>query len=541
MHSASSASPRSSISRLLQSRRQTLAAVALLAAIFVNLTPIWLVQYPPLQDYANHLARVYLIGNLSESAAPLQPYYSFHWLPYPNLFIDVVGPVLNLVFPIYVTGKILLSLYVIVWPLAIVFFWSSVSVAPRWPAWLLGLLTTYNYFFIAGFLNFCFGMALCLFTFGLWLRWRDALSLPRILLLAVMMEFTFLTHIYAFICLAMAFAAYEFAGFLRRGGLTFDARVFTPDFKKLLIGGALFVPPVITAIPWLRVAEKGSPPDLLAWPLHWIDKGTMAFAPLRSVLDRKLGIGSYLDIILLAMLVIFVVASLRRPWFRNPRLLAPLAAFTAFFWFHNEGALEGVNSDTRLILLIYAMAFAALNLQPRRAPLWLAAFALIFSARVAMLAAEWRASDVQLQAYAQSFDRMSAGARVCPAVVLHRSLPMRISPELHFPSYALIDRGAVLANIFAKPFQQPLRLEDSLYRTYQATFRRDRVNWSALAAQCDLLWTYDVPTTEAEANFGPRVFSSGKVNMYQRGAFAAAHSRDARAAIPVRATTPDSP
>ena len=56
------------------------AQIAVLAFVLLLLAslPIWTHPVPPLSDYANHLARMYVIANLGENAN-LAGYYEVHW------------------------------------------------------------------------------------------------------------------------------------------------------------------------------------------------------------------------------------------------------------------------------------------------------------------------------------------------------------------------------------------------------------------------------------------------------------------------------
>src|ERR671924_2144928 len=75
----------------------------------LSLVPVWSVQLPPLQDYPNHLARIYILTNLHNSAT-LQTFYQTNWGFIPNLAMDVLGPVLTTLMPIEVAGKVFISL-----------------------------------------------------------------------------------------------------------------------------------------------------------------------------------------------------------------------------------------------------------------------------------------------------------------------------------------------------------------------------------------------------------------------------------------------
>src|SRR5512137_1861145 len=51
--------------------------------------PVLRAEVPPLFDYPNHLARMYLLLHLPDSE-PLRRFYEQHWAPVPNLAMDAI-------------------------------------------------------------------------------------------------------------------------------------------------------------------------------------------------------------------------------------------------------------------------------------------------------------------------------------------------------------------------------------------------------------------------------------------------------------------
>ena len=63
---------------------------------------------PPLLDYPNHLARMYLLPHLPDAA--LARYYTVHWTPIPDLAMDGIVPFLAKVMPLEWAGKLFIAL-----------------------------------------------------------------------------------------------------------------------------------------------------------------------------------------------------------------------------------------------------------------------------------------------------------------------------------------------------------------------------------------------------------------------------------------------
>src|SRR5438552_590925 len=49
------------------------------------LLPVWLVRYPPLLDYPNHLARSFVLAHLNDPAFHFRGFYPAEWVPIPTL------------------------------------------------------------------------------------------------------------------------------------------------------------------------------------------------------------------------------------------------------------------------------------------------------------------------------------------------------------------------------------------------------------------------------------------------------------------------
>ena len=67
--------------------RKYAVVYGLLAAIV--LYPIAMVRVPGLEDYPNHLARMYILSHYNESEA-LQRFYEVRWRPIPYLGMDAI-------------------------------------------------------------------------------------------------------------------------------------------------------------------------------------------------------------------------------------------------------------------------------------------------------------------------------------------------------------------------------------------------------------------------------------------------------------------
>src|SRR5918992_2775158 len=82
----------------------------------LNLLPIWLVRFPPLQDYPYHLLRTHIIANYSNPAYDYHEKYILNFFPSPYSLVDYLAVILSWIFPLQFSWKLILSLYVILLP-----------------------------------------------------------------------------------------------------------------------------------------------------------------------------------------------------------------------------------------------------------------------------------------------------------------------------------------------------------------------------------------------------------------------------------------
>ena len=113
-----------------------------MAALIV--LPLIYTLVPPLQDYPNHLARMFALASLPGNET-LGRFYQVEWAAIPNLIMDLVVPPLVPVFGVYLAGRIFIGatlLLMLLGPMAL-----QRAVYGRWSAWpFVGGIFVYNGF-----------------------------------------------------------------------------------------------------------------------------------------------------------------------------------------------------------------------------------------------------------------------------------------------------------------------------------------------------------------------------------------------------------
>ena len=227
---------------------------AVLTLALCCLWPIWGLEFPPLQDYPQHLFLAHVNATYGNPAYNWQQYYLAELKPGPYVLFYLLVAALDHITSITTAGKLYLSLYIgLLAGLAVVLRKQSRSDNPPWGSLLLFPLAFHQMYFM-GFTNFLLSVPLLAFAV---LDHQRLISKPSamafirqtamIILLLLCHPFTILVYI----CLAGANALLPEPGVAKR------KYAFIPPVAT----GLLFLIWYVTALP----GSHGKMP-LLWWP-----------------------------------------------------------------------------------------------------------------------------------------------------------------------------------------------------------------------------------------------------------------------------------
>ncbi|HEX6199845.1 MAG TPA: hypothetical protein VF150_06230, partial [Thermoanaerobaculia bacterium] len=162
--------------------------------VALQLLAVWSVPFVPTQDGPAHLEiAAVLDGLLREPEGALSSYYALNRSPEPNLLADLLLAGLLRVAGCEAGEKLLLSLFLVLLPVAFVYCVRAV----RRDSAYLGVLVLplgMSFFFHMGFHNFCLAVPLSLFTLGFWLRHRESPSRGALAVFGLLLLTTALAH-----------------------------------------------------------------------------------------------------------------------------------------------------------------------------------------------------------------------------------------------------------------------------------------------------------------------------------------------------------
>jgi hypothetical protein len=182
------------------------ASLALILAML--LLPLFLADVPPLLDYPNHLARMFVLKHLPGDPV-LAQMYEAKWTILPNVGMDFLVLTLLSLLSLNVAGKIFIMLALILPMLGAVMLHRALfGVQSYWP--LSTALVAYNMIFLLGFLNFLVGIGLALVASAIWYRQRQqGLLAKRILLALIFALLIFFCHLIAWVFFGLLLLSIE--------------------------------------------------------------------------------------------------------------------------------------------------------------------------------------------------------------------------------------------------------------------------------------------------------------------------------------------
>ena len=459
------------------------------------LLPFFVIQILPFQDYPNHLARMYVLGHIADSAT-LQEYYQVSWEPIPNLAMDLIIPRMMLLFPVETAGKVFCAFILLsTAPAVTLLHYALHKKLSLWP--LLSMLFVYNSILVLGFLNYLLGLNLALAASALWILSRDRRAVYSIPVFSAVAMVLYFVHLAALGVYALIVFGHEIS-------VDLESRRRHAGKHK---------------IPWPAALLQFAPPLALfisSSPTFHINLGS---AGLLSVWFKIQGIYSIFDsgnrpidvpyFLLFATMAVAAV-SLRAISF-HARAGVAFWMLTGAFLAMPEVLFGSAYASYRLAIAVVLFAMAASDLRP--ANRWLigsaaAIVSVLFLLRTAVIVEEWRGFKEEHRQVLEAARVIQEGSRVLPYVVQENSNDFFMKPPiLHLATLAVVYRRAFVPTLFTDPAKQPLRISDKYQRLSWKWPRQDLSGdlfskslddpenplHESLVGEFDYVWLFSLP------------------------------------------------
>lgn len=434
-------------------------AIALTAAIAGLLLPVILVSHPPVLDYPNHWARLWLLSGAGRGT-PLDAMYGTDWAgTWTNIGTDLVaawvGPVLGA--GVVIPGLLALALISPVVGAATL----NRVIHGRWSAWQVGFaLFAWNTTFLMGFMNFQIGLGLALLAAA-----AESVIAKRGAPLAMVLRVVLVLG------LAVVHPAAAMFYLALLAGLAWGREAHGAFGPRLRRGLMLMAPPLLA----LGLFGLAMP----RFPAARVDAAVFDFGDA-FLMNKLTTLGSPLLTYSLLVDFTFVVGfwamvhalPVLRRWVGGVRMHAGLllaAGTLLLLGLVTPGVLGGTAfADWRFPVMALFTALAAIRPEwPGRAGLAIGAALLLLSlGRSAWIGSVWQARSADAAAVARALQPVPPGAAVLPAVLrlppsepYPLGRPLRGLPSFaHLPALAVPWRQAFVPTLFAERGKHVLRV-----------------------------------------------------------------------------------
>lgn len=441
-------------------------------ALFVVLAstlalPFLFVHEPPLLDYANHLARTFILNHLHDPAFHFSEYYRADWKPYPYVLWDLLLVAFQQLLPVEAAGKLLLMLTTVFLPVSVAWFlWQANRSEIKLS--LLACAMSYYVLFLWGFTAYHLSVGFCFLMVGTWLWYRRNPSVIRAVLFVIVSFLTYFAHLLGFASAAFILVLYELTSFEWREWLRLSCFLAPPSLLFLWARPGLSKQ---SSVEWRPIVEK----------LHSIrDLPTQGYD---ETLDK---------IFLGGLLLCFLIAVVRNRELRvNWRWLAVVLGFFGVFLLLPYGWGTSFDLDVRLVPPLCLLTLAVLRVGRRANAIAVLAVALTLL-RVFNITTGFQDETQKSAAMNHGIQQIVRNAKVFPLVDTCKDEDPLDYYYVHYWAYSVIRRGVISPYLFDIPGQTPMRTTYEPYTTdgYWGHCYDAQPDWSLVAADYDFIWSY---------------------------------------------------
>jgi hypothetical protein len=455
--------------------------------------PFLFVHEPPLLDYANHLARTFILNHLHDSSFQFSEYYQADWKPYPYILWDMLLVAFQQVLPVETAGKLLLVLTTVLLPVAVAWFlWQANRTEIKLS--LLGCALSYYVLFLWGFTAYHLGVDFCFLMVGTWLWYRRKPSTKRAAFFVFISFATYFAHLLGFASAAFILVLYELTSFNWREWLRLACFLAPPSLLFLWARPGLSTR---STVEWRPFTEKlqalrNIPTQGYDQTLDWIFVGGVALCILIAVVRNR---------------------ELRVNW----RWLAVTLGFFGVYLLLPYGWGTSFDLDVRLVPPLCLLTLAIFRVG-RRAN-WIAVLAVALTVlRVFNITTGFRDETQKSVAMNHGIEQIARNAKVFPLVDTCKDGDPLDYYYVHYWAYSVIRRGVISPYLFDIPGQTPMRITYEPYMSdgYWGHCYDVQPEWELVAADYDYIWSYgDNRYQRGISEVADKVFEESPLILYR--------------------------
>jgi len=449
-------------------------------ALCALIVPLYLVEVPPLVDLPNHLARVFILANYAETPF-FQQNFQIVYEPIPNLALDlIVVPLMN-VFDIFAANHLFLTLTIVLFALGCHLISAQKTEKYSFSAVPAAFLI-YGGTFFYGYVNYVFGIALFLVAFGLWLRWREKLSLKRFLMLVGLAFAIYLSHLSAFVFFGIAVFFVNVYDFFIR---VEERR----QWKFAAADCALFILPTIAFLTFMSGTGN-------AVAVRWNSlngKAIALFGPFRSY-------DLWLDLLCVALIASFFFWLIRQGQIVFDKRILSVSLFFLLIFLLSPNFFFTSDADARIVLPGFVLLILSCKVNILKGKTF-ALFVVMFcflTFRQSVISYRWIQISEKMTAQRNLLNAIAPESKIYPIFVndggaAEEKLDRPIENAVHFIT---IKNSSFAPSLFAFRGQQPLVSRRA--GGFAALGNKDKMKWIQLLDENEYVWTYGVPQTVSD-------------------------------------------
>ena len=429
---------------------RSVATVIFALLALASLLPTLLTPIPAMGDYLNHLARMYLLSEMSTIKA--NPYYEAAWAFYPNLAMDLMVPrIARLIGAENATRLFLLFSQLLIIGGALALEWVVKRRVHL--AGFAALLFLYCLPFTWGFVNFECSLGIALWGIAAYLCAAEQPAPVRFVVNTAFVLVLFTAHFFSLGIYGATLGLYE-------SWRAFDRKVTCGDAALRLVTLAI---PVVALLVVMRLTagSVGSEGTFwyfnykLLWPFFIMNGYSMAISGASAiVLMVALYVAARFGMLKLQPAGIWVATGFALLYLTIP----PRLFGTAF-------------ADIRVLpaAALILPAFCSLSLPSRR---WtMAALAIVGGitlANLAVVLVVWLSYRADYSALIQSFQKIDRGSKILIGTSGEGDDPpfkdLTQYPMYYAPTLAVHYANAFVANVFTEAGKQPIQARAEVRR-----------------------------------------------------------------------------
>jgi hypothetical protein len=431
--------------------------------IFIHLVPIWAFWYLPTTDGAAHVANAQVMRKINDPSLPvLRHYYFVSGQPSPNLIGHLVLAGLLYVVPPVLAEKLLVSLYIVLFPLAVRYATGAIRRSAR-PLGFLAFPMLYSYLLGQGFYNFCLSMAAFFAIVGYWAKNRDRLDVRRGIVLFLLSVLLYLCHLFS---LVMACAV---LGVLTVGFSLRELRIAPRDAARQAVVTFIALVPALALAVRFKPATTGEFGDPGPWSLKEDVINLFQFGAMMSYRNAELWLGGLLASVIFALVAWALIVKVRRriwtAW--DGLLVMPVVLLVGYLKAHDAASVH-FYIPQRLMFYFFLTLLLWLAGQPMtRRVRWAAALPAVVIAVgfVVSHALKYREFAPQLREFVAAGEKIDRNSTFLPLIFAPRGVnpagkpsSVDVSPFYMASGYIAAERDAVdLRNYEANTDHFPVR------------------------------------------------------------------------------------